>query len=191
MGLLGVALVLLVLWGVRGFVSSDPRILARGLRMAAGSLGLGIGVPLLVSGRFAAGLILCGAGAWGLGWFDSLAGVSQADQDGGSPGGREHADADGHAGKGRAASPGAMTEQEAHEILGLDAGAGEREIRLAHRALIKKLHPDAGGVSALAAKVNEAKDVLLKRHLWSPSALDREAGKTAALQRLARGFSVL
>jgi hypothetical protein len=67
-------------------------------------------------------------------------------------------------GSGGVGKPGAMTEQEAYDILGLQAGAGEEAVRLAHRNLIKRLHPDAGGSSALAARVNEAKDVLLKRH---------------------------
>lgn len=78
------------------------------------------------------------------------------------PGGREHAQADGDAGLNRPGKPGAMTKQEAYDILGLQPGAGEEAIRQAHRALIKRLHPDAGGTSALAARVNEAKDVLLK-----------------------------
>ena len=77
-------------------------------------------------------------------------------------GGREHAQADGDAGLNRPGKPGAMTKQEAYDILGLQPGADEEAIRQAHRALIKRLHPDAGGTSALAARVNEAKDVLLK-----------------------------
>ncbi len=78
------------------------------------------------------------------------------------PGGREHAQPDRDAGLERPGKAGAMTKQEAHDILGLQPGAGEEAIRQAHRALIKRLHPDAGGTSALAARVNEAKDVLLK-----------------------------
>ncbi|MFD2142441.1 DnaJ domain-containing protein [Ancylobacter oerskovii] len=81
-----------------------------------------------------------------------------------SPGWREHPERE--AGRGRAVPPqgGAMTEQQAYEVLGLQPGAGADEIRKAHRTLMKKLHPDQGGSNYLAARVNEAKDILLRSH---------------------------
>ncbi len=79
-----------------------------------------------------------------------------------TPGWREDADRHGDAGQARPAGAGAMSQQEAHEILGLQPGAGEQAIREAHRSLMKRIHPDAGGSSGLAARVNQAKDVLLK-----------------------------
>jgi hypothetical protein len=63
-----------------------------------------------------------------------------------------------------AGGSGAMTRDEAHEVLGLTKGASAEEIIRAHRALMKKFHPDHGGSTALAARVNQAKDVLLDRH---------------------------
>jgi hypothetical protein len=81
------------------------------------------------------------------------------------PGWREDAQGDAAAGsRGRPSHGGKMTEEEAYQILGIQPGASAEEITRAHRALMKKIHPDQGGTTYLAARVNEAKDVLLRRH---------------------------
>lgn len=62
---------------------------------------------------------------------------------------------------GSAPSGGAMSRAEALAVLGLKEGASADDIRAAHRRLMKEFHPDHGGSDYLAAKINQAKDVLL------------------------------
>jgi hypothetical protein len=84
---------------------------------------------------------------------------------------RRHGDWRAHAGadpgarqdNGGSAPAGGMDEAMALSVLGLEPGAGEEEIKAAHRRLMTKLHPDHGGSSYLAAQLNQAKDYLLRR----------------------------
>jgi len=56
-----------------------------------------------------------------------------------------------------------MTLSDAYAILGLDEGASREQIVAAHGRLIQRLHPDRGGSTFLAAKINQARDMLLGR----------------------------
>nr|WP_279538403.1 DnaJ domain-containing protein [Pseudomaricurvus alcaniphilus] len=55
-----------------------------------------------------------------------------------------------------------MTRSEALQVLGLSDTAEKQDIIKAHRKLMQKVHPDHGGSDYLAAKINQAKDFLLK-----------------------------
>jgi hypothetical protein len=69
----------------------------------------------------------------------------------------------GTAGKGgERAAAGAMSREEAYKILDLPQGAPAADVKAAHRRLMLKLHPDQGGSTYLAARINQAKDLLIK-----------------------------
>ncbi len=72
---------------------------------------------------------------------------------------REAAQAQDNASKGA----GRMTKREARKLLGVGATAGEKEIKEAHHNLMRKHHPDKGGSSEFAARLNEARELLLEK----------------------------
>lgn len=77
------------------------------------------------------------------------------------PGWRDDAQRGPGSGHGAASGTGPMTKEEAYQILGLEPGAPAKDIRQAHRRLMKRVHPDSGGSTFLAARINQAKETLL------------------------------
>jgi hypothetical protein len=101
--------------------------------------------------------------------YGDLAGDSESLQlleaylDGRFPVWRDHAKPHANGREGSAPASGPMTKEEAYKVLGLEPGASSADVRKAHRRLMQRLHPDLGGSTFLAARINEAKDVLLSR----------------------------
>lgn len=159
--LLWVAVAIVLLWSAKAFSSPGGRPGGSVWRPAGGYVALAFAAFLLVRGEIGEAIPFGLIGLWLLGrlqwlWPDVLdRGKAQARR------GKQHEGAAGSAR--RAAAGGTMSEEEACQILGVRAGADAQEISRAHRSLIKKLHPDQGGTTYLAARVNQAKDVLLRR----------------------------
>ncbi|WP_311275122.1 DnaJ domain-containing protein [Methylobacterium sp. WCS2018Hpa-22] len=84
--------------------------------------------------------------------------------DGRTAAGRVDAERDANARSRRSPDPGSMTQEEAHQILGLQSGATLQQIRTAHRTLMKRWHPDQGGTVEGASRINAARDRLVSRH---------------------------
>jgi DnaJ domain len=164
--LIGLLALALLLWLLRSFARSDPEymamILTRIGRTVGGILALAGAAFIGFRGEIFLALPLAGLGLSLLGWPGRQLFAAYLDRR--YPRGREDVHDDPAAGRRRPPPSGKMSEQEAYQILGLQPGASADEIGRAHRGLIKKLHPDQGGSNYLAARVNEAKDVLLRRH---------------------------
>ncbi len=148
--LLGAATLLLLLGLMRGFASAPVADIKALLRWVAAIGGVLLALLLILSGR--GGLAVFGAtfllplfwDHWGAGFF-ARRGASRpgAEQPRGSPRG------------------GGMSQAEALEVLGLKPGASAEEIKAAHRRLMAAAHPDRGGSDWIAARLNQARDVLL------------------------------
>ena len=76
---------------------------------------------------------------------------------------RDQMSSNGEASSNAPEASGAMTLEEAYKVLGLEVGATKLQIKEAHKRLMNKIHPDHGGSTYLATKLNEAKDFLLKQ----------------------------
>lgn len=162
--ILWVAVVIVLLWASKAVFKADHRPVVRVWPTIGGYAALAFAAFLLLRGEIAEAIPF---GMIGLGLLGRLMWLWPTIPYYHSRKARwsEHQQGNAAAGKApRSAGSGKMTEEEAYQILGVRAGAGAQEISRAHRSLMKKLHPDQGGSTYLAARVNEAKDVLLRRH---------------------------
>ncbi|MGE5475076.1 MAG: DnaJ domain-containing protein [Bacteroidales bacterium] len=148
--LLILAGVLAALWLLRGWLRrTRPAMAAKMMRTVLLGLLVLAGLWLVLTGKLA-GLfaVLAGASPWisrvlrAHGIWKSVRGAMGAK---------------------RPADPPrtGMSVEEAREILGVGANASADEIRAAHRRLMLANHPDHGGSTWIAARINQARDLLL------------------------------
>ncbi len=145
---IGGLILLTLLWGMRAFERASVKDLKSLGAWIAALGGLSLALLLVLTGRggmAVTGLLLFGPLLWQR-WRTGRLGPSPFSSRGSAPGTRPNA---------------AMTREEAYEVLGLQPGATEQEIRAAHRRLMRGAHPDGGGSDWLASRVNQARDVLL------------------------------
>ncbi|MFZ5669946.1 MAG: molecular chaperone DnaJ [Pseudomonadota bacterium] len=135
--LLGIAVFALLVWTGR---KARPTLAKPEFRIAAGALSglaMAAGALLAVTGRVMPGVVIGGAGL-------VLAATARGLPWFGA----------------RRSDPAEVVE--ARDILGVPATASREEIIAAHARLIRALHPDVGGTTGLAARLNAARDTLLK-----------------------------
>lgn len=144
--ILGLLFIVLGYFGLKAFARMEPKKAARWSRAVMGFGAIAVGGLMTLRGLAVFGVPLVGVG---LGLVGVAFGVKA------KPGR--------HGGAGAASAPATtMTRREAFEILGLEEGASENDIQAAFRSQMKRNHPDTGGSPALARRIQEARDVLLR-----------------------------
>jgi hypothetical protein len=148
MVVLGVASLLVLMWALGAFSRAQVATLKQLGVWVAAIGGLLLAVLLLFTGRLAGALpvlIVLGPLVWS--WVQG--------------GQRPRAGRPGGGARPPPRAGGPMSRAEAYQVLGLQPGATEGDIRAAHRRLMQAAHPDHGGSDWLAARINQARDVLL------------------------------
>lgn len=139
---LGLGALALLMWAAQRFSKAEVSGIKALLAWVTALAGLSLVALLLFTGRGATalgGLVLLGPLAWS--WWQE---AQNRGQQPGTPAGR-------------------MGRTEALSVLGLQDPVSESDVRTAWVRLMRVAHPDGGGSDWLAARVNQAKDVLLGR----------------------------
>jgi len=147
--LLGAATLVGMVWLMRAFARASVADIKELVNWVVALGGMSLALLLLLTGRlplavFASSLVLPLIWNRFLGRIFHMRGGASAD--------------DGP----RRAGDGAMTREEAYKVLGLQPDASEADIRAAHRRLMAAAHPDRGGSDWIAARLNQARDILLR-----------------------------
>jgi hypothetical protein len=152
--ILGGLVLVAFLGGLRAFERAQVATIKSFLAWVAALAGLSLAVLLVISGREGmalSGLLLVGPLLWEHFRRSRAPSASQTQRpetQGPEPPPRR--------------PTGAMTVEEAWQVLGLQPGADAEAIRAAHRRLMRAAHPDSGGSDWLAARINQARDILLR-----------------------------
>lgn len=156
------AVVLLTLAGsARAFERASVASIKALFTWVAALGGLALALMLILTGRTSVALgALALFGPLIYQEWRSMRGGSKPGRPAGSGGSASGGRSGGGRSGGGADRRGAMTRTEALEILGLRPGATQAEIKEAHHRLMRAAHPDAGGSDWLAARINQARDVL-------------------------------
>lgn len=146
--LAGIVLLVLAYIGLKAFARMKPQEVKKWSRAVLGAGAILVGGLMTLRGLAVLGVPVIG---FGMGLIGVAFGLRP--KPGGTRGGQ---------GGSAPSAPGMMTRREALEILGLQEGAAEEDIRAAYRAQMKRNHPDTGGSPALARRIQEARDLLLR-----------------------------
>lgn len=150
--LLGAVTLALLLGLMRGFSQASVQDVKALLRWVAAIGGVLLALMLILTGR--GGFALFGV-TFLLPLFWDYWGPMIFPRRGAGPG------QDGQQREAPRARAGGLSRAEAYEILGLKPGASKADIKAAHRRLMAAAHPDHGGSDWIAARLNQARDVLL------------------------------
>jgi DnaJ family protein C protein 19 len=147
--LIGALILFTLLGGMRAFERASITTIKSLFAWIAALGGLSLALLLILTGRGGAAigaLVMFGPLLWQK--FQAAHGP-RVSQGAAQPGGQANR------------SSGAMSRQEALDILGLRPGASEAAIKEAHLRLMRRAHPDVGGSEWIATRINQARDVLL------------------------------